>query len=199
MNWLQAPIILEGKKVKLVPLESSHFPALLEIGKHKEIWEHLAIDGASSDKLLLELKAALLKKANGERYPFAVVDKISGNIIGTTSFLNIFPEHRKLEIGWTWYAPAYWGTGLNTECKLLLLTYCFEVLHAVRVQLLTSEKNIRSRTAIMKIGASYEGLMRKERIRPDGTFRNTVMYSILDDEWPDRKQKLEQMCGKHNG
>ena len=106
-------------------------------------------------------------------------------------FHNIFPEHRKLEIGWTWYDPAYWRTGYNRECKLLLLTYCFEVLNTVRVQLQTDENNERSRTAILGIGATYEGTMRKERIRANGANRNTAMYSIIDDEWVEVKAKLQ--------
>jgi len=191
MNWIQHPLTLEGEKVKLVPLESHHFPALIEIGKQPDIWKYMAIDGSTPDKLLLELKSALMKRVSGERYPFTVIDKANGNVIGTTSFLNIFAEHHKLEIGWTWYSPRYWGTGYNAECKLLLLTYCFEVLKAVRVQFLAGETNMRSRTAILKIGATYEGAMRKERIRPDGTYRNTVIYSIVDEEWAARKQKLE--------
>ncbi len=194
MNWIQHPITLTGNKVVLVPLDSSHFPALLEIAKQEAIWQHMAIDGTNSDHFLLELKAALLSRANGEQYTFTIIDRLNGNVIGATRFLNVFPQHKKLEIGWTWYDPKYWGTGYNTECKLLLLTYCFEHLKTVRVQLITSEKNIRSRTAILKIGASYEGLMRKERVRMDGSYRNTVIFSIIDDEWPDRKQKLENMC-----
>ncbi|MDR3682043.1 MAG: GNAT family protein [Flavipsychrobacter sp.] len=195
MNWIQHPITLTGNKVVLVPLDSSHFPALLEIARQESIWEFMAIDG-SPDKLLLELKAALLNRASGDQYPFAIIDRLKGNVIGTTRLMNIFHEHKKLEIGWTWYNPEYWGTGYNTECKLLLLTYCFETLAAVRVQLVAGEKNMRSRNAILKIGATYEGTMRKERARPDGTYRNTVMHSIIDDEWPDRKRKLEEMCKK---
>jgi RimJ/RimL family protein N-acetyltransferase len=193
MNWIQHPITLKGNKVILVPLDSSHFPALLEIGKEQAIWEYMAVDSASSEKLLLELKTALLKKANGDQYPFAIINMINGNVIGTTRLMNIFAEHKKLEIGWTWYHPKYWGAGYNTECKLLLLTYCFETLKAVRVQLVAGETNVRSRMAILKIGATYEGTMRKERVRPDGNYRNTVMYSIIDEEWVDRKQKLENL------
>lgn len=183
MNWIKHPIILEGSKVKLVPLDSTHFAALMDIAKQEKIWEHISINGAESGAILLHLKSAVLKRATNEQYAFTVIDKNSGAIIGSTLFHNIFHEHRKLEIGWTWYDPAYWRTGYNRECKLLLLTYCFEVLNAVRVQLQTDELNMRSRTAILGIGATYEGTMRKERIKADGKFRNTAMYSIIDDEW----------------
>ena len=133
-----------------------------------------------------------MKRGTGEQYPFTVIDRKTNKIIGSTLFHNIFPEHRKLEIGWTWYDPAYWRTGYNRECKLLLLTYCFETLKTVRVQLQTDENNMRSRTAILGIGATFEGIMRKERIRANGAFRNTVMYSIIDDEWAMVKEKLSK-------
>ncbi len=183
MNWIQHPVILEGEKVKLVPLENTHFTELAEIAKDERIWEHISINGADKDRLFLHLKSAVLKRATGEQYPFTVFDKKNNKIIGSTLFHNIFSEHRKLEIGWTWYDPAYWRTGYNRECKLLLLTYCFEALKTVRVQLQTDELNMRSRTAISGIGATFEGILRKERIRANGTFRNTAMYSIVDEEW----------------
>jgi RimJ/RimL family protein N-acetyltransferase len=190
MNWLQHPIVLEGNKVKLVPLEREHFSELLKIGKQQQIWEFMSINGADEARLTQHLQSALLKRAAGEQYPFTVLDRATGQIMGCTLFHNIFPEHRKLEIGWTWYDPAYWRTGYNRECKLLLLTHCFDTLKAVRVQLQTDERNQRSRTAILGIGAQYEGIMRKERIKANGEFRNTVMYSIIDDEWPHVKADL---------
>jgi len=190
MNWIQHPVILQGEKVKLVPLDNAHFPELLEIGKQEKIWEHISINGADRERLTQHLMSAVLKRATGEQYPFTVIDIKTNKVIGSTLFHNIFPEHRKLEIGWTWYDPAYWRTGYNRECKLLLLTYCFETLKAVRVQLQTDENNLRSRTAILGIGASFEGILRKERIRANGLFRNTVMYSIIDEEWPGVKDKL---------
>ena len=190
MNWIQHPVILQGEKVKLVPLEHAHFGELLEVGKQERIWEHISINGADPERLLQHLKSAVLKRTTGEQYPFTVIDQKTGKIIGSTLFHNLFPEHRKLEIGWTWYDPVYWRTGYNRECKLLLLTYCFETLKTVRVQLQTDENNTRSRTAILGIGATFEGIMRKERIRANGAFRNTAMYSIIDEEWPRVKSLL---------
>lgn len=190
MNWIQHPVILQGEKVTLVPLDNAHFTELLEVGKQEQIWEHISINGADRERLMQHLKSAVLKRGTGEQYPFTVIDNKTNRIIGSTLFHNIFPEHRKLEIGWTWYDPAYWRTGYNRECKLLLLTYCFESLKTVRVQLQTDENNIRSRTAILGIGATFEGVLRKERIRANGAFRNTVMYSIIDEEWPGVKEKL---------
>ena len=190
MNFIQHPVILQGRRVKLVPLEEKHFDALKTIGAASEIWTHLAIDGSKNDTTLLTaLQSAVLKRMTGEEYPFVIIDSEQDTIIGSTRFMNIYPEHKKLEIGWTWYAPAYWGTGHNTECKLLLLTYCFEQLKTMRVQFMTREENLRSRAAIQKIGAKFEGILRKERMRYDGP-RNTAVYSIIDDEWEAVKTML---------
>ena len=183
MNWIQHPVILEGTKVKLVPTDHTHIPDLLTVGRQEKIWEFISINGSDTERLAQHLKSAILKRGTGEQYPFTVIDKQTGKIIGATMFHNIFPEHRKLEIGWTWYDPAYWRTGYNRECKLLLLTYCFETLKTVRVQFQTDENNLRSRTAILGIGATFEGIMRKERIRANGAFRNTCMFSIIDEDW----------------
>lgn len=192
MNWIQHPVILEGERVRLVPLDSAHFDELMQVAAQEQIWERMSINGADKDRITQHLKTALLRRAVGEQYPFTIIDKVDNKIIGSTMFHNIFPEHRKLEIGWTWYDPAYWRTGHNRECKLLLLTYCFEVLNTVRVQLQTDENNERSRTAILGIGATFEGTMRKERIRANGAYRNTAMYSIIDDEWAEVKAKLQK-------
>ena len=191
MSWIQHPVILEGSKVRLEPLDASHIPALMEIGRQEAIWGFISINGADNAILSAHLKSAMLKRATGEQYPFTVIDKVTGKVIGSTLFHNIFPEHRKLEIGWTWYDPAYWRTGYNRECKLLLLTYCFETLKTIRVQLVTDENNHRSRTAILGIGATFEGILRNERIRGNGAYRNTAMYSIIESEWNEVKDLLK--------
>ena len=193
MNWLQPPITLQGNNVRLEPLGTQHFDALLYIASaNKEIWTHLPVYGADGELLLAELKSALTKRASGEQYPFVIIDSVQNKVIGSTRFLNIFPEHRKLEIGWTWYDPAYWGTGYNIECKYLLLTYCFETLKCIRVQLQASAKNERSCAAIKKIGAKPEGVLRNDRVRPDGTLRDTAVFSIIDSEWNEVKKMLEE-------
>lgn len=195
MNWIPHPTILEGKRVKLVPLDNDHFADLLEAAKQKIIWQNMSIDFSDRDRYLTNLKSAVLMRASGEQYPFTIIDRSTNKIIGSTRLHNIFPKDRKVEIGWTWYDPKYWGTGYNTECKLLLLSFCFETLKTVRVQLQTSEKNLRSRAAIQKIGGKFEGIMRKERLIENGTYRNTAMFSIIDEEWDDVKKKLEDMVG----
>jgi N-acetyltransferase len=197
MNWIQHPVILEGARVKLVPLDNAHFAELLQVGKNEKIWEFISINGVDEQVLAQHLKSAVLKRGTGEQYPFTVIDRVKNKIIGSTFFHNIFPEHRRLEIGWTWYDPEYWRTGYNRECKLLLLTYCFESLKAGRVQLVTDANNQRSRTAILGIGATFEGILRKERIRSNGLFRNTAMYSIIDEEWPEVKARLAAGLAAH--
>lgn len=148
------------------------------------------MSGADTVKFRQYLESAVLKRATGEQYAFTVRDRMTDDIIGTSMFYNMFPEYRKLEIGYTWYDPAYWRTGHNRECKLLMLTYCFEVLKTIRVQFLAGETNMRSRKAIEGIGAKLEGILRNERIRPDGLGRNTAVFSIIDSEWPHVKELL---------
>ena len=144
------------------------------------------------------MRSTLLKRASGEQYTFTIIDKLSNKIIGSTRIYNFYPEHKKLEIGWTWYAPAYWGKGYNIECKLLILTYCFETLKTIRVQFQTDEHNLRSRAAIQKIGGKFEGVLRHERIRTNGTIRNTAMFSIIDGEWKDAKKMLQDRLVENN-
>lgn len=192
MSWIQHPVILEGKRVRLIPLVRDHFNCLQHIGEQPSIWEFMSMDGSDTGWLTRHLQVAVLKRATGEQYPFTVIDKLTGSIIGSTMFHNIMPEHRKLEIGCTWLEPAYWRTGYNRECKLLLLSYCFDALKTIRVQFATDDNNHRSRAAILGIGATFEGILRNERMWPDGSYRNTVMYSIVEHEWPGICKMLEE-------
>lgn len=194
MNWIQHPLTLEGKYVRLVPLGNEHIDELISMSTEERIWEFLSKPGYDADVLRTELKSAMLKRMNGEEYPFVIIDKLNNKIIGSTRYMDMYPEHRKLEIGWTWYDPAYWGNGYNLECKLLLLTHAFEVQKCVRVSLKTWDKNIRSRKAIQKIGAQFEGILRNERIRYDGTIRNTAVFSIIAEEWTEVKDTLHSMA-----
>lgn len=191
MNWIQHPVILEGKKVRLLPMERAHFADLWSIGADPEIWRAMAVDG--SDPLVFNqyLESAVLKRATGEQYAFTAIDVATGKIIGSTMFHSMHTRFRKLEIGYTWFAPAYWRTGHNKESKLLLLSYCFEVLKTIRVQFTADENNLRSRAAIEGVGGKLEGILRNERIRYNGATRNTAMYSIVDAEWPEAKERIQ--------
>ncbi|AWH87014.1 N-acetyltransferase [Flavobacterium album] len=187
MNKLSRPIILHGEKVSLLPLEKSHFENLIALAKEKSIWQHYTIDGSDPEVLGQSLNSSLTDTL---QYPFVIMLRETGTVIGSTRFLDIQPDHNKLEIGWTWLHPDYWHTKINTECKLMLLTFCFEELMVSRVQLKTDENNIRSRKAILKIGAQFEGLLRNDMIRHNGTKRNSAYFSIIDTEWHEVKEKL---------
>lgn len=189
-NWINHPLILEGEKVKLIPLEKEHFPELLEIAKDEKIWEHMPIDWLGKKDLNEILLEAISFRDVGQQYPFVVIDKATNKVIGSTRFLKINQDFKNLEIGWTWYNPAYWGNGCNKECKFLLLQYCFEILDTISVYLSTRDTNIRSQKAMESVGAKYEGTLRN-RIISHGVKKNVVMYSIIDDEWPEVKNKLK--------
>ena len=188
--WLQHPIHLTGRLVRLEPLVDEHIPGLIDAGAHAKIWQNLPFDGTNAVKLNQELHQAILNRVNRTQYPFTVIRQQDDKIIGSTRLFDIFQEHKKLEIGWTWYTPEVWGKGYNIECKLLLLEYCFEQLLANRVQLKTRETNKRSQTAILNIGATFEGTLRKDRIMADGRVLDTLVYSIIREEWPEVKAGL---------
>lgn len=194
MKRIEHPVTLAGQLVRLEPLQEHHFKELIAAAADREIWQMLPLDGTDAVKLQGELRNALLHRAAGTQYPFAIIDQATGNAIGSTRLLEIFPEHKKLEIGWTWYARQYWGKGYNPECKLLLLRYCFEVLGVNRVQIKTRDVNLRSQAAIEKLGARLEGVLRKDRISSDGQVFDTYVYSIISDEWKQVSAALTALC-----
>lgn len=181
--WVNQPERLEGKNVLLEPLTSDHFPELKILASDKRIWEFYSYDCSVPEVFDREFDKALEERAKNNQFPFVVFYKPHGRIIGSTRLLYLQPAHCKLEIGWTWLHPDYWHTAVNAECKSLLLTYAFETMKAIRVQLKTDEINLRSRKAIEKIGAKFEGVLRNDIIRDNGTYRSSAYYSILVDEW----------------
>ncbi|MCJ7935889.1 MAG: GNAT family N-acetyltransferase [Chryseobacterium sp.] len=190
-KWISHPTILKGTSIDLIPLEKEHLEELYIAASDKELWELIPSD--CSEKILFDknYKLALSEREAGNQYPFVIRHKETHQLIGSTRLFEIFPSDRKLEIGWTWITKEFWGTTVNLECKLLLLTYCFETLKTNRVQLKTKDTNYRSRKAIEKIGGVFEGILRKDRIQHDGTTRNAAYYSILDDEWEAAKSKIK--------
>lgn len=182
---------LAGTAVKLVPLEKTHEQELYEAAKPKEIWEHLPVKVHSLSDMKRLIESALKAKQEGRELPFVVFDIESHSIVGSTRFLDISPPNKSVEIGWTWYHPSMWRTRVNTECKYLLLKYCFEELKLHRVQFKTDMRNNRSRAAIKRLGATQEGISRKHMVLPDGYVRDSVIFSIIDDEWPFVKKRLE--------
>lgn len=192
-KWILHPTILEGTHVELIPLEKEHFEELYAAAADKDLWTWIPTDGSDKAKFYKNYKLALSERDNGNQYPFVIRHKETQKLIGSTRFFEIYPSDKKLEIGWTWITKEFWGSSVNLECKLLLLTYCFEVLKTNRVQLKTKDDNLRSRKAIEKIGGVFEGILRKDKIQNDGTTRNAAYYSILDDEWNTAKQKIETL------
>ncbi len=190
------PLTLTGRIVELVPLSRVHLADLTEAGKDASIWTYMRygiID--SQEKMLGLIEYLLSQQARGTDLPFAVVDKSSGRAIGMTRYMDIQPENRAVEIGGTWYGVAYQRTGVNTECKFLLLRHAFEVLGCIRVQIKTDLRNERSQKAIERIGAVREGVLRDHMILPDGTIRSSVYYSILAREWPEVRQRIVALMG----
>lgn len=191
------PITLSGQIVRLEPLTLAHTPDLAEAGKDKSIWKYMRYDVIDSEPKMREFVEDLLEfQARGTDLPFAVIDQATGKAIGMTRYMDIQPWNRALEIGGTWYGVRYQHTGVNTECKFLLLRYAFEVLDCLRVQIKTDLRNERSQKAIERIGAVREGVLRDHMILPDGTVRSSVYYSILAREWPDVRQRLSEMMNR---
>ncbi|MGE7093865.1 GNAT family N-acetyltransferase [Lysinibacillus sp. NPDC048646] len=184
---------LENEIVVLKPITKEAVLELLAAGSYPEIWTYLPTTIEQESDVHNFVDKALTAKMQKKEFPFAIVDKISGKIIGSTRFMDIDEKHRRLEIGNTWITPAFWRTAANTNCKYLLLQYCFEVLDLQRVQIKTDQENLRSQKAIERIGAKKEGVLRNHMIRKDGTARHTVMYSITLEEWPEVKGHLEAL------
>jgi N-acetyltransferase len=189
------PIALEGKHVRLEPLRPHHAEGLLRAGAAPEIWPWMPAALLSAAAVAESIDSALRAEERGEAFAFAVVLKESGRVAGSTRYLDVLAANRIAEIGWTWYAPDLWATDVNPECKFLLLQHAFDNWGAMRVQLKTDHMNKRSQAAIRKLGAQYEGTLRNHRIRPDGTVRDTVMFSIIGQEWPEVKASLLRRLG----
>jgi RimJ/RimL family protein N-acetyltransferase len=186
-----APITLTGSHIRLEPLTRGHLPDLFAAGGNDDaVWQW---QGGPTPRTEAELGVKLDTIAGDPGYvAFAVVLLATGRAIGWTTYLDISPADERLEIGWTWYGSAYWRSAVNTEAKLLLLTHAFEDLGMGRVQWKTDHMNQRSQNAIARLGAQREGVLRRHRARPDGTFRDSVYFSMLSDEWPAAKDRLTE-------
>jgi RimJ/RimL family protein N-acetyltransferase len=191
------PAVLTGQFVRLEPMTEAHVPALAEIGVGQPFWDFMLYGSMGSEQDMRGWVADILARATrGTDVPFVAFHLASGRIAGATRYLNIVPQDRGLEIGGTWYGPEFQRTAVNTECKYLLLHHAFETLGCIRVQFKTDQRNVRSQQAIERLGASKEGILRNHMILPDGKFRDSVYYSILDREWPDVRARLEGMLGR---
>jgi N-acetyltransferase len=190
------PVVLEGQQVRLEPLSFEHLTDLAKVAFDPEIWRWTSEQAMSLGELRAYIERALAAALTGSVLPFATVTRRVGRAIGSTRFANFDFPNRRLEIGWTWLGRDWQRTAINTEAKYLMLTHAFEILGCVRVELRTDVLNERSRAAIRRIGASEEGVLRKHAITSTGRVRDDVYYSIVDEEWPAVKAKLEARIAK---
>ena len=193
------PITLRGTHIRLEPMRPVHAAALLEAGRAPEIWEWMPARPVTPQAMDAWLTRASRAEEQGREYPFVVIRLTDERVIGSTRYLEVQEDDRTVEIGWTWYAPDAWGGVVNPEAKYLLMRHAFEDWRAIRVALKTDVKNVHSQAAIKKLGARFEGTLRNQRIRPDGSYRDTVMFSIIESEWPAVKVRLEQRLATSAG
>lgn len=187
---------LAGKSIELRPLRQEHAADLIAAAADGELWNLKVTVVPGAGTVDDYIATALQGRDAGTVMPFVIVQRDTGRIVGSTRFWKIDRRNRKLEIGSTWLSRSVQRSGVNTEAKYLLLRFAFEVMNCVRVQFTTDELNEKSRAAILRIGAKQEGIVRNERIMPDGRKRNSVRFSIIDTEWPQVKAMLEQRLAR---
>ncbi|MEH6566806.1 MAG: GNAT family protein [Halopseudomonas sp.] len=190
MSWLNE-LELQTDLVTLRPLRASDKPALLEAASDGRLWELWYTQVPNAETLDDYVNYAFSEQAAGRALPFAVVEKTSGQVIGTTRYCNADVANRRLEVGYTWYASRVQRSAINTQCKLALLQHAFEQLGAIAVEFRTHWHNQASRAAIARLGAKQDGVLRNHRLEPDGARRDTVVFSILDSEWPSVRKSLQ--------
>jgi RimJ/RimL family protein N-acetyltransferase len=189
--WKNLESVLEGWVVRLEPLARRHEQGLFEAAQDERIWRWMPYDASASPETFHAwLEDALAASESGTEAAFATVDAGTGEPAGSTRYLALRPEHRVLEIGWTWLAPAYWQTGANVEAKMLMLEHAFEDLGCLRVEFKTDSRNERSRAALAALPARFEGIFRKHMLVRGGQRRDSAYYSIIDDEWPAVRENL---------
>ena len=191
------PRALDGPNVRLEPHTPEHLDGLCDAGLDPELWKLTVSRIRTRADMQRYLEEALAEQRAGTALPFATVWRASGRVIGSTRFGNASPPNRRVEIGWTWLARAWQRTGANTEAKYLMLRHAFDQWGCIRVELKTSALNQRSRAAILRIGAHEEGTLRHHMINEDGSLRDSVFYSLLAEEWPEARGRLEGMLAAH--
>ncbi len=189
-NWLNETE-LKGQLVTLLPFQKTYREELLQAASDGDLW-NLWFTSVPSEKTIDQyIETALTEKTEGKSLPFIVVDQKTKKILGSTRFCNVITAHRRLEIGYTWYAKSVQRTGVNTECKYLLLGHAFETLGCIAVEFRTNWHNQASRNAIARLGARQDGVLRNHQIDQNGILRDTVVFSITREEWPAVKKSLE--------
>ncbi len=195
MSWLE-PVTLRGTHVTLVPLEERHQRDLVEAVKDGELWRLWYTSIPAPEKMGEEINRRLRLQARGEMLPFAVITNSGGKAVGMTTYMNVDAANRRVEIGSTWYRKSVQRTGLNSECKLLLLEHAFETLNCIAVEFRTHFFNMQSRRAIERLGAKLDGILRSHQLAANGTLRDTCVYSIIAAEWPAVKAGLAWRLGR---
>ena len=190
------PVVLEGSRVRLEPFTLDHVPGLAEVALDPAIWQWTLARPTSEADLRAWAEAALVGRDAGTEFPFTTIDVATGRPIGSSRYMNIVLEHRRLEIGWTWVAPAWQRSGANREAKLLMLGHAFDDLGCRRVEFKTDSLNEPSRTALLGIGATFEGIFRNHMVMPDSRMRHSAYYSVIDGEWPAVRAGLERSLAR---
>jgi RimJ/RimL family protein N-acetyltransferase len=189
--------VLEGEIVRLEPIATAHEEGLWQASRDPRTWQWLSIaQPRTRGELRAYVDAALASAAAGSELPFVTILRANGHVVGSTRFLALRPEHRSIEIGWTWLTPEAWGTGANVEAKLLMLEHAFETLGCLRVELKTDARNERSRGAMAALPAQFEGVHRKHMLVRGGERRDSAWYSVLDDEWLAVRANLLRRLGR---
>jgi len=194
-RWIE-PVTLTGTNVILEPLALEHLEGIQSAVKDGELWKLWFTSVPSPEIAEATIKTALDLRENVGWMPFVVREKSTGKVIGSTRYCNVDEVNQRLEIGYTWYAESYQRTAVNTECKYLLLTHAFEKLDAIAVEFRTHWHNLKSRAAIARLGAKLDGVLRNHQKSADGTYRDTVVFSIINLEWPVVKKSLEYKLSK---
>jgi len=185
------PVTLEGSIVRLEPLSLDHVRGLADVALDPAIWRWTIARPTTEAELRTWALNAIAGRETGAELPFATIDRASGRPIGSSRYMNIVLEHRRVEIGWTWVGTEFQRTGANREAKLLMLGHAFDTLGCRRVEFKTDALNEKSRTALLGIGATFEGIFRNHMVMPDGRMRDSAYYSVIDTEWPAVRAALE--------
>ncbi len=195
MEWTTP--VLEGKLVRLEPMTLDHEDGLWEASRDPLTWRWLSVEQPQTRaELRTYVEAALANAAAGTEMPLVTIRQADGRVLGSTRYLALRPEHRSIEVGWTWLTPEAWGTGANVEAKLLMLEHAFESLGCLRVELKTDARNERSRGAMAALPAQFEGVHRKAMLVRGGQRRDSAWYSVIDDEWPEVRANLLRRLGR---
>ena len=195
-RWVE-PVVLEGRVVRLEPLSLRHLDDLADVGLDPAVWRWTTARPTDVAGLRDWIEAAMRNADAGTELPFATIDRATGRAIGSSRYLNIVPEHRRLEIGWTWVAPSWQRHGANRDAKYLQLRHAFEDLGANRVEFKTDSLNEKANPALLGIGAKFEGTFRNHMVMPDGRLRHSNYYSITREEWPEVRERLERDLRPH--